>query len=161
MLATFMLLLPVSCDKSRIYEKNVNIDKYVWNSSFVPTYTVNIQDTSMLYNIFVNVRHADMYPYQNIWLIVDTHFPSGDTASSRIEIMLANDEGKWYGEGLGDIWDFRTQIQENSFFRLPGTYTFSIRQNMRQDPLPGIMAVGLRVENTGMKRNNVLSTPRK
>lgn len=147
----------ISCERNRVYEKNISIEKYSWDSKVIPSYKVEIIDTSVLYNIYVNIRHADLYPFQNIWLQVGTQFPNGTKASRRVEIMLANDEGKWYGEGLGDIWDFRSLIQENAFFNNPGTYTFTIEQNMRQDPLPGIMAIGLRVENMGMDRR-VLET---
>jgi gliding motility-associated lipoprotein GldH len=84
--------------------------------------------------------------------MISTQFPDGKKSSRRIEVMLANDEGKWFGEGLGDIWDYRTLIQENAYFTEPGSYTFSLEQSMRQDPLPGIMAVGLRVENTGLQK---------
>jgi len=141
-----------SCEKNRIYEKNIAVKNYVWDSKFIPSYTIEIKDTSVLYNLYVNVRHAEIYPYQNIWLLVSTQFPDGKKSSRRIEVTLANDEGKWFGEGLGDIWDYRTLIQENAFFTEPGTYIFSLEQNMRQDPLPGIMAVGIRVENTGLRK---------
>ena len=150
----FCFLVFNSCDKNRIYEKNTTIEKYVWDSKAKPVFTVDILDTSVLYNLYVNVRHAEIYPYQNIWLIVSTKFPDSTFASKRIEIMLANQEGKWFGEGLGDIWDYRSLIQENAFFDKPGTYTFSLEQNMRQDPLPGIMSVGIRIENTGIHRSN-------
>lgn len=148
-----MVITLVSCEKNRVYEKNISIGKYVWDSRVVPAFTVEISDTAQLYNIYVNIRHADLYPFQNIWLQIGTEFPDGTNTSRRYEIMLANDEGKWHGEGLGDIWDFRSLVQENAFFKTPGTYTFTLTQNMRQDPLPGIMAVGLRVEKTGLQKN--------
>lgn len=148
------LLILVSCDRNRVYEKNITIPKYIWDSKVKPSFTVEIKDTSVLYNLYVNVRHAEIYPYQNIWLLVGTQFPDSTGASKRIEIMLANEEGKWFGEGLGDIWDYRSLIQENAYFNKPGTYVFSLEQNMRQDPLPGIMSVGIRIENTGIHRSN-------
>ena len=149
----FIFLLFSSCDKNRIYEKNIAVDKYEWSSNAVPQFAVEVSDTAILYNLYVNIRHADLYPFQNIWLLVGTQFPDGSRTSRRIEIMLANDEGKWFGEGLGDIWDFRSMIQENAFFTERGTYLFTLEQNMRQDPLPGIMAVGFRIENTGIRRS--------
>jgi gliding motility-associated lipoprotein GldH len=150
--AVLILSFATSCEENRIYEKNINIEEYRWDSKTVPSYQVDIKDTSVLYNLYVNVRHAELYPFQNIWLVVGTIYPDGKKASSRVEIMLANNEGKWYGEGLGDIWDYRVQIQENAFFNQPGSYVFTIQQNMRQDPLPGIMAIGLRIENSGLKK---------
>lgn len=155
LLAMLLMLTLFSCEKNRIYEKNINIEKYSWDSKAPVSFTISIADTSMLYNIYVNIRHADFYPFQNIWLQIGTTFPDSTTASRRIEIMLADDAGKWYGEGLGDIWDFRAMVQENAFFDKPGTYTFTLSQNMRQDPLPGIMAVGLRVENSGMGKQAI------
>lgn len=143
------------CEKNRVYEKNISIEKFSWNSDTIPAFTVEIPDTTALYNIYVNIRHADLYPFQNIWLQVGTRFPDGKETNRRIEITLANDEGKWYGEGLGDIWDFRSLIQENAYFNTTGTYTFTVSQIMRQDPLPGIMAIGLRVERTGMSKLNL------
>lgn len=154
-LILLVILSIISCEKGRVYEKNISIDKYLWDSRAVASFKVDIEDTSTLYNIYVNVRHADLYPFQNIWLEIHTQFPDSTTISRRIEIMLANDEGKWYGEGLGDIWDFRELVQENAFFEKPGTYTFTLTQNMRQDPLPGIMSVGLRVENMGLGKSVV------
>lgn len=152
LLSLVFVLGIASCEKNRVYEKNISIDKYSWESKVVPSFAVEISDTSTVYNVYVNIRHADLYPFQNIWLEVGSKFPDGTTSTRRIEIILANDEGKWYGEGLGDIWDFRSLIQENAFFNQPGTYTFTLTQSMRQDPLPGIMAVGLRVENMGMSK---------
>lgn len=149
-----LLFTLASCEKNRVYEKNISIDKYMWDSKTVPSFSVTISDTTQLYNIYVNIRHADLYPFQNIWLQIGTEFPDGTHANRRIEIMLANDEGKWHGEGLGDIWDFRALVQENAFFKSGGTYTFTLAQNMRQDPLPGIMAVVLRVEKTGIQKVN-------
>lgn len=153
-LLVLLLFTLASCEKNRVYEKNISIDKYMWDSKTVPSFRVTIPDTTQLYNIYVNIRHADLYPFQNIWLQIGTEFPDGTHANRRIEIMLANDEGKWHGEGLGDIWDFRALVQENAFFKSGGTYTFTLAQNMRQDPLPGIMAVGLRVEKTGIQKGN-------
>ncbi|MBA3647333.1 MAG: gliding motility lipoprotein GldH [Chitinophagales bacterium] len=141
-----------SCDKNRIYEKNIPIEKNIWDSKVIALYPVEISDTSLLYNIYVNIRHTDNYPYQNIWLNIGTEFPDGNKATKRIEVMLSTDAGKWFGEGLGDIWDYRSMIEENAYFQQPGLYTFSIEQNMRADPLPGIMSAGLRIENTGIKR---------
>lgn len=150
----FVAAAVASCDTGRIYEKNIAINKYVWESADRPSFQVEIVDTSVLYNLYVNVRHAEIYPYRNIWLLISTRFPDSTQASRRIEIMLADEEGNWFGDGLGDIWDLRTMIQEHAFFAQPGTYVFSLEQNMRQDPLPGIMAVGLRIEKTGIRRNN-------
>lgn len=153
MIAVSMILFISSCEKSRIYEKNAAIKENTWESGFIPSFTLEIKDTSLLYNLYINIRHTESYPFQNIWLSVSTLFPDGTKSSRRIEVMLANDDGKWFGESLGNIWDYRTLIQENAFFTSPGFYTFTLEQIMRQDKLPGIISIGIRIENTGVRRN--------
>jgi gliding motility-associated lipoprotein GldH len=144
----------LSCDPQRIYEKNINIKRYSWSSENVLKFPVQVKDTSLLYDIYLNIRHADLYPYRNIWIIVGTEFPDGSRSTRRLEVLLANESGRWYGDGLGDIFDYRTLIQEKAYFDQQGTYTFTLEQNMRQDPLPGIMSAGIRIENTGFRKSN-------
>ncbi|MCS6991091.1 MAG: gliding motility lipoprotein GldH [Chitinophagales bacterium] len=148
------LLPQVSCEPNRHYEKNIVIKKYVWDSAFVPEFVVEISDTSHLYNLYLNIRHATHYPYRNIWLIVSMISPDGQQHSRRIEVQLGDEHGKWFGDGLGDIWDYQTLIQQHAYFPAPGLYRFQVIHNMRQDPLPGIMAIGLRIEKAGWKKTS-------
>ena len=85
----------VSCDKNRVYEKNKEIKDYIWDSKNKASFTFEITDTTKLYNIYINVRHADFYQFSNIWLITYTTFPDGNKIEKRVEIPLANEEGKW------------------------------------------------------------------
>lgn len=144
-----IILLLAACDPNRHYEKNITINNYVWNAAFVPEYMVAIRDTTQVYNLYLNIRHATHYPYRNIWLIVGMTGPDGRQHSRRIEVQLGDEKGRWFGDGLGDIWDYTTMIQQHAYFPAAGTYRFTVTHNMRQDPLPGIMSVGLRVERAG------------
>ena len=60
---------------------------------------------------------------------------------------LQDDAKGWEGTGMDDIWEVRKLIngQPRRFIK-KGQYNFSISQAMRDNPLPGIMNVGLRVE---------------
>ncbi|MEI7669902.1 MAG: gliding motility lipoprotein GldH, partial [Pseudomonadota bacterium] len=106
------------------------------------------------YNVYINVRHADFYPFSNLWLMSRTTFPDGNRLEKRVEIPLANNEGKWFGEGMGDIWDMSHILQQGTYFNKAGKYTIELEQNMRKDPLPGIMAIGIRIQKTQVKRSN-------
>lgn len=145
-------LLNFGCKTNMIYDDNEEIKNYVWDSKVKPSFTFEVKDTTVLYNIYINVRHVDYYQFNNIWLNVSATFPDGATQVNRVEIPLSDEQGKWHGEGLGDIWDYRHMIQQGAYFSKPGSYTFSLEHLMRKDPLPGIMSVGLRVENTGVGR---------
>lgn len=145
------LLLFTGCDPDKIDEENIEIPQYVWNLDFKPEFNVEITDTVLLYNVYVNVRHTTYYPYSNLWINITTVFPDSSTIEKRVPLELADKQGKWYGDCLGDICDTQVQIQQNAFFDKPGNYTFRFEQIMRTDNLPLIMSMGLRVEKAGVR----------
>ena len=66
----------------------------------------------------------------------------------RVNLPLCESDGKWYGSCLGDNCDIAVEIQHDAKFPMAGRYTFTIRQDMRVNPLENIKSVGLRVEKT-------------
>ncbi len=144
----FLSLSLFSCDKNRVFEKNVTVEKSIWSSADKMNFEVDVIDTTATYNVYINVRHASIYPYSNLWLMVTTISPDGTSQKQRVEVSLADEEGAWHGEGMGDIWDLKYLAQQNARFVKKGKYSFQFEQIMRQDPIPGIMAMGLRVEQT-------------
>jgi gliding motility-associated lipoprotein GldH len=143
-LVSFLLLM--ACNPGRVYEKNVEINKYIWNKEVKTWYEVDIDDTTQHYNIFVNVRHTNFYPFSNLWIMVYTTFPDGNRLHQRVELQLAEKDGKWDGECLGDICDISLEMQKNAIFNQKGKYIFEFEQIMRSDQLPAIMAMGLKLE---------------
>ena len=63
-----------------------------------------------------------------------------------VEITLAAPDGKWLGEGLGDIYDNRYLFRKAFKFPKTGEYRIELIQAMRVNPLPGIMDAGIRIE---------------
>jgi hypothetical protein len=47
---------------------------------------------------------------------------------------------------MDDIYEHRVLIQPETKFTKPGTYSFTLEQIMRDDPLLHVMNVGVRVE---------------
>lgn len=145
---TLMLLIATGCKKINVYEKNVSIPGYEWKYSFTPGYDFEITDTAALYNVMVVLRHTDAYRYNNIWLSV-TGMLQKDTLVKlpHIEVPLGSDEKGWEGTGMNDIWEVRQPLTRGPVqFKKAGLYHFTIAQVMREDPLPHVMSVGLRIE---------------
>lgn len=156
LVSIFSLLLTAGCMKSPYYQKDVSIPKYEWAYSFQPVFKVDIEDTAALYNLYFIVRHTEAYPFSNIWMYIYTKEP-GDTSykKSRIEIPLAESSGKWLGRGMGEVYEQRMPITRNDapmIFKKPGSYEIKFEQNMRVDPLPELLQVGLRVEKIGYRK---------
>lgn len=146
LLAVAVLVELTSCDGRKVYEEYVEVENYVWNSSSPLRYEFEITDTASLHDIYINVRHANQYPYSNLWLFIDSWAPSGQKAVDTVECVLADEHGKWVGSGLGDIWDTQILWKKNVRFAVPGKYHVEYNQAMRIDDLVGIMDMGLRVE---------------
>ncbi len=140
------LFLITGCDDKRIFEENTDIPDNNWNINNKVKFDVSIKDPSTAANFYVNVRNADGYPYSNLFLFIKTTFPNGKFSTDTLECMLADEQGKWLGKGLGDIYDNQIPFKRNVRFPLAGIYTFEIQHGMRSDNIPLIMDVGLRVE---------------
>lgn len=148
-----LAMLVVSCDGSRVYEDNTDLPDNIWQKDNKVAFQFDITDTSERYNILVNLRHTNFYPFSNLWLMAYTTYPDGDDLEpERLQLQLSDKDGKWYGECIGDICDLQQYIQTNVRFDQVGQYTIAFEQIMRSkdvpviENLPAIMAIGLRVE---------------
>lgn len=146
------------CMPSPYYQKTTVVPGYKWDYNFQPVFRFEIDDTSALYNLYFIIRHTETYPFSNIWMWIHTKQPE-DTAfsRSRIEIPLAETSGKWLGRGMDGIWEQRMPITRNDqpmIFLKPGAYEIKFEQNMRINPLPEVLNVGLRVEKLGYRKKS-------
>ena len=143
-------LITLSCTTIDLFEKTTEIPGHRWASSFKPEFTFIIKDTTVPYQLFFIIRHNDKYNYRNIYINLHTRHPGGDsTEKIQFDLSLATDEKGWLGSGMDDIYEHRiplTPPEQNLYFKRPGTYTFTIEQIMREDPLENVMNAGLRIE---------------
>ncbi|NVO31061.1 gliding motility lipoprotein GldH [Hymenobacter lapidiphilus] len=145
-------LLLVACDPAEVYEKNIDLtspagDPYVWAVQNKPTFEFEITDPAPRYDVFLNVRNTADYSYYNLYARVTLTGPDGQIISRKLHDMNLMDPktGEPLGNGSGDIFDHRILALPNQEFSQPGTYRVQLEQYMRQDQLPGVMAVGVRV----------------
>ena len=143
-------LLWASCTlPSDVFEKDVALPGQEWQSSYQPTFSFDIssKDTANRYNIYLVLRHTDAYNYNNIWIRGTVKQPGDPTVrSERYDLLLATNDKGWLGSGMDDIYEHRIEIQHLTKFNLPGTYSFSLEQIMREDPLRHVLNIGVRIE---------------
>jgi gliding motility-associated lipoprotein GldH len=143
------ILLLASCQRVDLYEKVVTIPKNKWASSYKPSFTFSINDTTTAYQLYLIIRHNEKYNYNNIWLNLYTKSPEGTISKAPYELPLATNEKGWLGTGMDDLYEHRialTPLNRQFYFQRAGNYTFSLEHIMREDPLENIMNVGLRIE---------------
>ncbi len=150
MLVTVVLFFS-SCDKARVMEDNqaVNGDKWAYDDP--KTFTVDIQDTTLHYNIYINVRHSFQFEWRNVWVNVETVLPDGKKFEKRVNLILSEADGRWFAKCTGDNCYLPIPMQMGAHFPQLGKYTFKITQDMRVSPLNNIKAIGMRVEKAGVK----------
>jgi gliding motility-associated lipoprotein GldH len=153
---SFRLLIIAACLQwtscslpSDVFEKDVALPGQQWPSSYHPTFSFDIskEDTTNRYNVYLVLRHTDAYNYNNIWLRGTAQQP-GDTAahSQLYDLSLADNQKGWTGSGMDDIYEHRIEIQHSTKFDHPGTYSFTLEQIMREDPLKHVLNIGVRIE---------------
>jgi gliding motility-associated lipoprotein GldH len=133
-----------------MYQKQVALNHNVWDHKELASFEFEIEDTDAHYQLYFLIRHTDAYPFSNIWLSINTQMP-GDKkgVESKVEIPLADKNGKWLGRGTGEIYEQLMPLSGTngySKFTKKGKYKITFQQIMRENPLPEILQVGLRVE---------------
>ena len=142
-----VILQLLSCTKLETFEKDTSIPNYQWKGSFEVKGSFAIADTAASYSTYIVLRHTDAYKYNNIWLNVGIQPPADSMHYQKIDLSLGTDANGWIGTGMNDIWEIRQPLFGRPFkFKKPGTYSFTITQIMRDDPLPAVMSAGLRLE---------------
>jgi gliding motility-associated lipoprotein GldH len=150
LLANFIItVLLIGCNSDSLHKDLVDFDGYQWAVDDVQTFEFEIKDNSKAYNINYLLRSAVQYPFYNIYLKSSLKDTSGTILNSGMEELILFDEttGKPLGDGLGDLFDHRIAAAQYKRQKFPykGKYTFEIQQNMRPDPLVGIMSIGFEI----------------
>ncbi len=139
------ILLFTGCSDHALYDQYQAIENATWEKDKEYYFTFYVEDISIPYNLSFEVRNNNIYPYQNLWLFYQIEQPIGPLVRDTIEFMLADEFGKWYGNGIS-LFQSSFPIRENHTFTREGQYTFSFRQGMRDNNLKGIQEIGFRVE---------------
>ena len=144
----------LSCDKKRVFDEYQQIDGS-WHKKQKVSFAFEQKDTVQNYNMYVNIRNNNDYPYNNLFLIVSMLQPDGVTKVDTLEYQMANPDGSLMGEGFSDVKESKLWYKENEKFPKAGKYVVSIQQAVREtgkvpgvEQLQGVSEVGFRIEKT-------------
>ena len=142
------LFLLISCDGTRIYEVNKEINNADWEKDLVQEFDFEINDTELYYNVIINIRNKNNYAYSNLYLFIEMSSPLEKFFTDTLEFQLADQKGKWTGSGVGNLWQNQVSLLSNVKMLEQGNYKINISQGMRDKNLIGISDVGVRVEQS-------------
>ena len=148
-------ILLFSCDKKRVFDEYKSVGS-AWHKDSIVTFDLPVLDSTKRYDLFVNLRNNNNYPFNNLFLIVAIEMPNGFTKVDTLEYQMANPDGTLLGNGFTDIKESKLYLKEGVKFR--GKYKVHIKQDVRQSgkipgvqELEGITDVGFRIEQKDLK----------
>lgn len=151
LLFSAMLLMLASCRRKTEYEEFAAVPD-TWNNRNLVNFNVNITDTVTSQNVFISVRHSGKYEFSNLYLFVTAKSPNGSLKRDTVEIMLADEHGKWQGKGAASVFTLYYPYKTNIRFPITGIYTFTIEQAMWIKDLKNVNNIGLMIEKAGKSK---------
>ena len=140
-----LIILLAGCDDDALFQDSREIADGSWERSDWVNFEFEMTDHDATYDMFLDVRNDNSYPYSNLYVFFHLDFPNGKQRVDTVECILADPTGKWYGSGLGDVYDNRIRIIKEFSLPMNGEYRIRIEQGMREESLEGILDVGFRL----------------
>ncbi|MGK9127048.1 MULTISPECIES: gliding motility lipoprotein GldH [Sphingobacteriaceae] len=138
-----MMSCMLSCNHGALVDEFRPVPNQAWNYAFTPAFKVEVKDNTIPYRLKVNVRLTSEYRYANLFVLVHQRSAKHKPSSKRIELQVADKDGRWLGKGIGSLYSYQIAYNTNYHFPDTGTYYFKIEQNMRDSPLKGVSDVGI------------------
>ena len=150
--AILLVLFFVACDSTTVWSDTQSLPEG-WDKDRNVVFTVPQLDSLKTYDVFINVRNTNEYPFNNLFLIAAIEFPHGKTITDTLEYRMAYPNGEWMGEGLGSVKENKLWFREGIQFSEKGNYNIILTQAVRNNgetqgvsQLPGITDVGISIE---------------
>lgn len=141
-----LALMVCGCGGNAFYRDIKPVPDEKWNVSQPLTFSVDIPDSSVYYDFYINLRNTTDFETQNFYVFMQTKYPDGHSEQDTLGFILCDKFGKWTGKGKGRIKDNKFLFQPNVRFPFSGTYAFTVTQGMRQETVKGVSDFGITLE---------------
>ena len=82
-LLALLCLMIFSCDSDRVFD-TYNSLSGVWSQEDVQVFKYKSKDSTSEYNLFINIRNTEDYPFNNLFIITELTYPQGKTLSDTL-----------------------------------------------------------------------------
>ena len=141
----------IACDDKQVFDEYHNF-KDGWDAKEQASFKFMQPSATESYDLFVNVRNDNSYPFSNLFLIIETNYPEGKVTTDTLQYQMAEPDGTWLGKGFTDLKENKLWYKDATFPE-EGEYIVNIKHAMRKngeadglDVLPGVLDVGFRIE---------------
>ncbi len=96
------------------------------------------------YDMVFCMRHSTGYQYMSIKTKITMTTPDGNVFEKIAEFTVADEKGKYVGEGTGQLWDMEEAFTSGELMK-KGKYKIKIEHDMQIDPVILVIDIGLKV----------------
>ncbi|WPR75815.1 gliding motility lipoprotein GldH [Algoriphagus sp. NG3] len=141
----FILLILVfqACSDGRVYEDFHNMPNHSW--SVADSLVFELEDVQLINTPnLIAVKFNEDYAFSNCYLRIISKDSSGVILDNKLVNIKLFDQksGEPLGKGFGNSY---TRYDTLPFFFPQNTKSVTLLQYMRQDRLPGVEAVGIKI----------------
>ena len=101
---SIILILFFSCESENIHYHSFTDSS--WNSQDDIKFDITTEDSTQVRISNISIRHNTSYKYQNIIFFLHHSYKENIISTDTIELLLAEDNGKWTGKGKSNIKEF-------------------------------------------------------
>ena len=124
----FILLFSCESEKKDYY----SFPDSSWNSQQIVKFDITTEDSTQVRISNISIRHNTSYEYQNIIFFLHHSYKENIISTDTVELLLAEDNGKWIGKGKSNIREFLTTILIPKTYQ-NGLQSFSLELAMRDN----------------------------
>ena len=155
-MAMLAAALLAACGEDIVYSDYQAVADEGWRRADTLSFTTAVTAVSgKALDFYVDVRHGNDYPYRNLTLAVTSMLTtSEDTLTRRdtLRLMLADDKGRWTGEGAINLYHKAAYVATLRA-DTSATYRFFLRPAMSDSLLKGISDIGVRLSISSASRD--------
>lgn len=150
----FAACLLGACKENIVYHSYQSLPEEGWKKSDTLSFNISIADNPpTMLRLFMEVRNRTDYPYRDLHLFINHNLPDSATwQTDTLIIKLADSTGKWNGKGWGSIYQFATFFKSVRPLH-SGNYQIKIINGMKDEKLPGLNDLGIRIEKQPSQNN--------
>ena len=100
-----LLLILIGCGDNSIVNQSYEFDNETWQKKNRPQFSVDIKDTTKLYDFVFIIRTNTSYAYSNMWLYLHSKAPKGKPSKEALQVKIADESGRWIGNKTSRTFD--------------------------------------------------------
>jgi gliding motility-associated lipoprotein GldH len=140
-----LFLLASSCHFYKEYDKK-SFPTYSWKDGQEVSFNPAIDDNTKTYQVTLGLRHLYGLQLKGFSVNIKILSPSGKETSHDYDLKIRDESNKPIGSCAGDMCDLELVILDAHKFEETGEHKITISHNEDGYRIPGIMEVGLIID---------------